>query len=239
LDSNFVVNLYGNSNLSKQPEIIYLRNEKNYTQGDEKWSNDSGQMVLAKVNLDGKVYDITTKTDLNAVEKVMTLKRMEEAGVDNPVATYNENPYQAKKDYGVDNLINKIHLLKDNIQLHPMLERYNLMDYLFTQQLMCSTVGSHVAHPSKAKLKTPIIWKNPNTQYIQKNPDKFIEVSPTIDSLSDQELLEAWEKLKTQANNENKILITSSTRLKQLAGADFNYSIEASKDLHTIDSALD
>ena len=30
-----------------------------------------------------------------------------------------------------------------------MLEKYNLMDYLFTQQLMSSTVGSHVAHPAK------------------------------------------------------------------------------------------
>jgi hypothetical protein len=118
-------------------------------------------MVLARINFEGKTYDITTKADLNAVEKVMTLKRMEDAGIKNPIAEYNKNPYQAKINYGVDNLINKIHLLKDNIQLHPMLEKYNLMDYLFTQQLMCSTVGSHVAHPSKAKIKTPIVWAHP------------------------------------------------------------------------------
>ena len=28
------------------------------------------------------------------------------------------------------------------------------MDYLFTQQLMYSTVGSHVAHPAKGKFNT-------------------------------------------------------------------------------------
>jgi hypothetical protein len=42
-----------------------------------------------------------------------------------------------------------------------MLEKYNLMDYLFTQQIMCSTVGSHVAHPAKSKNKTAIIWAHP------------------------------------------------------------------------------
>jgi hypothetical protein len=54
-----------------------------------------------------------------------------------------------------------MYLLKDNLTLHPMLEKYNLMDYLFTQQLMSSTVGSHVAHPAKSKNKTSIIWAHP------------------------------------------------------------------------------
>ena len=42
-----------------------------------------------------------------------------------------------------------------------MLEKYNLMDYLFTQQIICSTVGSHVAHPAKSKNKTAIVWAHP------------------------------------------------------------------------------
>jgi hypothetical protein len=181
-------------------------------------------MVLARINFEGKTYDITTKADLNAVEKVMTLKRMEEAGVDNPVATYNENPYQAKKDYGVDNLINKIHLLKDNIQLHPMLEKYNLMNYLFTQQLMCSTVGSHVAHPSKAKLKTPIIWKKPSSPYISKeqiltNESYRVDQSKLLnkDLITDVYNTAADGLVIEVTNKENthKALLTYSNRKKR------------------------
>jgi hypothetical protein len=43
------------------------------------------------------------------------------------------NPQNAKVFCGYDRLSTKMHLLKDKITLHPMLEKYNLMDYLFTQ----------------------------------------------------------------------------------------------------------
>lgn len=157
LDSEFTINLFGNSNLDSQPEINYLRNEKNYTQGGEKWSNDSGQMIIAKYTFNNAVYDITNKADLLVLEKRLTLDRMAAMGLD--PAKYNENPAYYKKLCGFDNLSTKIHLLKDGLKLHPMLEKYNLMDYLFTQQIMSSTVGSHVAHPAKGSFSKLISEK--------------------------------------------------------------------------------
>ena len=146
LDSEFVLSLYGNKNLDKQPEIAYLRGEKY-----ENWVNKSGQMVMAKAVIDGVEYNITTKADLSAIEDALTISKMKAAGVADAENLYRRNPGKHKIMYGYDKLSNKIHLLKDVIKLHPMMEKYNLMDYLFTQQLMYSTVGSHVAHPAKGK----------------------------------------------------------------------------------------
>ena len=42
-----------------------------------------------------------------------------------------------------------------------MLDKYNSLDYLFTQEFMIAGVGSHIAHPSKSKNNTAIIWGHP------------------------------------------------------------------------------
>ena len=145
LDSEFVINLYGNSSLDNQPEVNYLRD--NYGN----WINNSGQMVLAKINIGGVDYSIANKTDLLQLEKALTIDRLLQMGYSKEQAEsyYQMNPQNAKVFCGYDRLSTKMHLLKDKITLHPMLEKYNLMDYLFTQQLMSSTVGSHIAHKGK------------------------------------------------------------------------------------------
>ena len=159
LDSGFTINLYGKASLDNQAEVVYLR-EKH-----PDWINRSGQMVIAKANIDGVSYNITNSNDLKTLEKVLTIKKMVETGVSGSVAQatamFNANPEYYKSKFGYSNLSTKIHKLAGIIQLHPMLEKYNLMDYLFTQQYMYSTVGSHVAHPAKAKIKTPVIWAHP------------------------------------------------------------------------------
>lgn len=55
------------------------------------------------------------------------------------------------------NLTSKLDLIKqhvkslNNIELNPIFETYNYLDYLITQEFMNSTVGSFVAHPDKSK----------------------------------------------------------------------------------------
>jgi hypothetical protein len=92
-------------------------------------------MILARVNINGTIYDVSNKTDLSVLEKTLTMQRLLSMGYSKEKADewYRLNPEDAKQFCGYDNLINKMHLLKDNIMLHPMLEKYNLMDYLFTQ----------------------------------------------------------------------------------------------------------
>ena len=237
IGSGFSLNLYGNANLDKQPEIAYLRNEKKY----KGWINMSGQMVIAKANINGKVYDITNNNDLKTVEKAL----------------------------GISDLFNNIHALAGKIQLHPMLEKYNLMDYLFTQQFMYSTVGSHVAHPAKAKIKTPVIWAHPGIgkthliedgTYSHRFMDWDVEFNRRRDSwiaqhsnteIGTPEFKEArsdyqmkwrkipeyqnfvkreWSRIKQKANDENKILVASPHMLLELFADEFSSVLTMSKE---------
>ena len=161
LDSNFEISIYGNSSLNDQPEILYLR--KHY----KNWINDSGQMIIGKVTINGITYNISSKNDLNKIEQELTIQSLlndksnKLTKREDALIEYYKNPTFYKEKYGYDNLSDNIHNLKDKLQIHPMLEKYNLMDYLFTQQIMYSSVGSHVAHPPKSNNKTAIIWAHP------------------------------------------------------------------------------
>lgn len=60
-----------------------------------------------------------------------------------------------------------------NIKLHPMLSKYNALDYFFTSQYMYAGVGCHTNHPSKADYNVPIIYKHPKlglSTFLQNNP---------------------------------------------------------------------
>lgn len=60
-----------------------------------------------------------------------------------------------------------------NIELHPMLSKYNALDYFFTSQYMYAGVGCHTNHPSKVDYNVPIIYKHPKlglTTFLQNNP---------------------------------------------------------------------
>lgn len=235
LDAGFTINLYGNKNLDKQPEVAYLR--ENY--GD--WINPSGQMVLARVKVGNEVIDVASKNDLLKVEQAL----------------------------GITNLIGNIHKIKDIMTLHPMLERYNLMDYLFTQQLMSSTVGSHVAHPAKSKIKTPIIWAHPaigksyvveKGTYAHRFMDWDVEFNHRRDAwiakhsgtvigtdafrqqrsyyqmnwknIPDyQEFVkQEWKRIKAKANSENKILVASPHILLEMFSDEFSSVLTMSHD---------
>lgn len=60
-----------------------------------------------------------------------------------------------------------------NIELHPMLSKYNALDYFFTSQYMYAGVGCHTNHPSKADYNVPVIYKHPKlglSTFLQNNP---------------------------------------------------------------------
>lgn len=110
LKSQFKVNTSDNS----QPELKYLQD--NY----KKWINDSGNLILAKAEIDGKIIDIVSRKDL--------IK------------------------FGTD-INNTIDHAFNNLYLNPILERYNYLDYLISQEFIDSTVGSFVAHSEKSGSK--------------------------------------------------------------------------------------
>ena len=100
LKSNFVLNV-DNDN---QKECVYIKR----TYPD--WINDSGNLVLAKIN----------------GENIVQITDIIKLGLTDPKQLYNYN-----------------------LEINPILEKYNLLDYFFTQEFMNTSVGSFVAHPAK------------------------------------------------------------------------------------------
>ena len=109
LKNEFKINT---SNIN-QPELKYIRD--NY----KGWINQSGDLILAKANINGQLVNITSARDLIRL--------------------------------GVGNINDVVDSVSETLQLNPLIEQYNYLDYLITQEFMDSTVGSFIAHPEKSK----------------------------------------------------------------------------------------
>ena len=124
IKSNFRINTTGTT----QKELQYIREK--YPQ----WINKSGDVVLARyytLNPDGTVAgsaDITSKRDLIRLAQQHNIQSTDANTI-------------------IDSLMDSI----SGFQLNPFIEQYNYLDYLFTQEFMCATVGSFIAHPKKSK----------------------------------------------------------------------------------------
>lgn len=110
IKSDFNINT---SNVN-QPELKYLRD--NFST----WINSSGNLILAKATIDGKLVNITSARDIIRISE--------------------------------NNVNDVIDSIADTLILNPVIEQYNYLDYLFTQEFMDSTVGSFIAHPPKGKI---------------------------------------------------------------------------------------
>lgn len=89
------------------------------------WINYSGDMILGKAIINGQEINITSNRDLATLQERLQLNNVNDV---------------------VNELVNKY-----SLSLNPILEQYNYLDYLFTQEFMCATVGSFIAHPEKSK----------------------------------------------------------------------------------------
>lgn len=65
--------------------------------------------------------------------------------------TSNKDLIALQEKIGAKSINDLIDQFRDRIILNPILEQYNYLHYLFTQEFMCSTVGSFIAHPEKSK----------------------------------------------------------------------------------------
>lgn len=138
LKENFSVDLYDEpSTVGNQTPKQWL--QQNYPTWVGSFMSKNGKMALAKITKDGRVYNITTKQDL------AEFARRESFG-----NNLLEHPHELlNPKYGY------------TVELHPILSRYNSLDYLFTQEFMIAGVGSHINHQSKVKTKAPIIYSHP------------------------------------------------------------------------------
>lgn len=176
VDENVEIDLFSESTNKSTPKKWLL---EKYPDWVHKVDSDgtvikNGKMVLAKLTYNGKTYSITSKSDL---------------------ITFNNLVKYVSGEVKLD-FINSPHKLLNpkygiKVELHPMLDKYNTMDYLFTQEFMIAGVGSHINHPGKAKYKTDVIWAHPgigktyaveNTQYKDQIMDWDVEFNHRRDA---------------------------------------------------------
>ena len=106
--------------------------------GFDNWISSAGTLVVAKF---GNI-NISSEMDIEAIEQVYRDSGDWARLIDQKVISEN------------DKLIDNLWLLKDNLQLNPLLEKYNMLDYLYSQEFILSTVGTHINHPNKKGAET-------------------------------------------------------------------------------------
>jgi hypothetical protein len=106
--------------------------------GFNNWISSAGTLVIAKF---GDI-NISSEMDIEAIEQVYRDSGDWAKLINQKVISEN------------DKLIDNLWLLKDNLQLNPLLEKYNMLDYLYSQEFILSTVGTHINHPNKKGAET-------------------------------------------------------------------------------------
>lgn len=100
-----------------------------------------------------------------------------------------------------------------NIELHPMLSKYNALDYLFTSQYMYAGVGCHTNHPSKANYDIPVIHAGANSlSYFSSD---YFHVQNTNESYEDAKRIAQWNNQILVVTNESDVL-NHATEISQV-----------------------
>jgi hypothetical protein len=138
-----------------------------------KWKSKDGKLIFGEISIPAgrnekgkpvyRTYSINNKTDLelaksdlkyyisNLIESIKSTANAEGKLSDEATITAINKLSQQFNE--IDDLEYNIHTLL-NIQgvsftVNPVLEQFNQIHYLFSQQFILSTVGSHVNHPIK------------------------------------------------------------------------------------------
>ncbi len=105
-----------------QEELLYIKEKY------PNWIDNSGNMILGKVqrikNGKPEILEITSKKDLFKIQQSLGTSNI---------------------SYTIDTLRSKYNLI-----LNPILEQYNYLNFLFTEEFKLSTVGTFLSHPDKS-----------------------------------------------------------------------------------------
>ena len=172
------------------------------------WGSNSGYLTLAKITIDGVTTNISQKSDVYKL-----------------IRTLEKYKLTIKDFYNIENL--KKIIPEINIEVNPDLAKYNDFGFLISQEWRSSLVGTHFAHPSKAKTKSPILFKPKNTEQSINFDDFFTEYSGLLYSFlpmegNDKIITEIWKIAKNKASIENKILYTNNEYVYDLFKNEFN-----------------
>lgn len=151
-------------------EQIYIKEQLQNieSQGGGKWIGDNGMVIIGKYTAeDGSVYDLTSKTDLYFLSQ--------------------------KLHQTIDERFFLNESIEGRLKLNPLIEQYNLIDYLCSTSYTHCSVGTILAHPAKGK-------SNPN--------DTF------------REQILADESFRYSAQTKRNVSLTATVESYQLAQRD-------------------
>lgn len=137
------------------PEHDYLLSDKDWVRSSTK------EFIYAKVNMPGTTQPINITSSLTANRAAKKLRNylFEKRNENNEfyVLLNGERVYDFNELYIYDLL--RVTLPNGEFiftfELNNKLKQYNYLDYLFSQEYLISTVGSHIAHPDKNKIDVP------------------------------------------------------------------------------------
>lgn len=115
----------------KSKEIVYLLKKSDWVK------NSTKKVILAKYTNFGKTFNITKWSDLSSIGGY------EENGV-----IYNWNT----PGFSIQKFVEKRGGI---LEIHPDLLKFNVLDYLLSQEYVLTTVGVHANHPAKKATSNP------------------------------------------------------------------------------------
>lgn len=129
LDNNLQIETTNASgDLLTSPEIQYFADRKEWITSTTK------RVILGKfITPEGRVFPISSWSDFGK----LSYTEVDEKG-QSVVHDYTSGDFDITK-------------LKGRLELHPIISQHNLLDYLFTQEFMLTTVGGHHSHPAKGR----------------------------------------------------------------------------------------
>lgn len=132
LDNDFTIETTDErGNALTTPEVAYLAKNKDWVKFSTK------RVILAKYTNFGKTFDITKWSDLYSI------------------GGYTENGISYNWGSPGFSFSKFLELRGGELQLHPDLARFNVIDYLLSQEYVLSTVGTHANHPAKKATASP------------------------------------------------------------------------------------
>ena len=164
LKDDFEISIVGSDTVHSSIESLYSTDAEK-----DIWINKkNGKLVLGVLSYitpDGQVktHKITQSIDLMNIAKDLGIDpdsnfqqikdRVEELyyraktqeAMQNGELTTNFNTFKERLKQDGESLV--------KVTLNPQIAKYNALNYLFTQEWLSSTVGTHMAHPSKASFK--------------------------------------------------------------------------------------
>lgn len=206
---------------TRHPAIQYLRD-----QIGNSWVDTNNLMVYAKVSFtaNGKVHEFNLTNRLSLQLFQLYLK-------DQGVNTLN---YDFYKDFtSLRKFFAQNPDLNGQLTINPMIDKWNKMDYLFTQEFMYASVGSHISH--NAKETAPM--KDLRRAYEQVLEGRLNDTEDPEVQQAFREYQFSVESARFFAQHKRNVAMTASKReflLNYLMGIPNKYNIAIIKDVKDI-----